>query len=159
MITLIAAIAKNGVIGKTGHQLPWKISEEIKLFKEVTTGHTIIMGRKTYDSIGKPLPNRNNIVISRTVSEIDGVDVCSSLEEAIEKGAALGKEVFVIGGAIIFKDGLEIADRLFLSHIKQSYEGDVFFPEIDQERWNVVSEKDYDEFTFKEYERVRQAAQ
>jgi dihydrofolate reductase len=130
MISLIAAMTEKRVIG-VRNQLPWKLPEDMKRFRELTTGHPIIMGRKTYDSIGRPLPKRENLVISRQPGlKIEGAQVFSSLESALERALKLDeKEVFVIGGAEIYRQALARADRLYLTLVHQDYEGDAHFPE------------------------------
>jgi len=136
---LIAAMTKKRVIGKD-NKLPWHISEDLKNFKRLTSGNTVIMGRKTFDSIGKPLPNRHNIVVSRSVSAIDGVDVCHSFEDAVEKAKSYGKDIFVIGGNSMYGLALPMADKMFISHVKKEYEGDAYFPDWNQDEWEVESQ-------------------
>jgi len=127
-------MARNRVIGKGG-ALPWRLPEDLKRFRSLTMGHPIIMGRKTYDSIGRPLPGRRNIVISRQPGlVIDGVETAASLQAALEM-AADADEVFVIGGQQIYQAALPIADRIELTRIDRDFEGDVLFPEIDPEQW------------------------
>src|SRR5688572_24314058 len=136
-ISLIVAMAENRVIGRN-NQLPWHLPADLKHFKSLTTGHSVIMGRKTFESMGKPLPNRRNIVITRQANfRADGVDTAHSLEEAISlaKGDA---EIFVIGGAEVFRDALNGADRLYLTLIHATIEGDVFFPEVDWSEWTLI---------------------
>jgi dihydrofolate reductase len=133
-IALIVAMARNRVIGKGG-ALPWRLPEDLKRFRSLTMGHPIIMGRKTYDSIGRPLPGRRNIVISRQPGlVIDGVETAASLQAALKMVADAG-EVFVIGGQQIYQAALPIADRIELTRIDRDFEGDVLFPEIDPEQW------------------------
>ncbi len=133
--SLIVAIAKNHVIGKD-NQLIWHLPADLKYFKRVTLGHTIIMGRKTYDSMGKPLPNRTNVVITRQQDfHPDGVIVKSSLEEAL-KGLQLD-EVFIIGGGEIFKHALPLMDKLYVTEIDHDFDGDVFFPPINLDVWKL----------------------
>lgn len=138
-ITLIVAVAKNRVIGRD-NALPWRLPEDLKHFKAITLGHPIIMGRKTWASIGRPLPGRTNIVVSRSPDRIaPEVTVVCSLQEAINAAAATGTdEVFVIGGAEIYRQALPLAHRLQLTEIDQDYPGDVFFPELDQREWIEV---------------------
>src|SRR3989338_5242596 len=136
MITIIAALTKNHVIGNE-NRLIWNIPEDMRNFRKVTSGNVVVMGRKTYDSIGKPLPNRHNIVISRSQKNIPGVDVCNTLADAIEKGKSYGKEIFIIGGATIYGQALPLADKMILSWVKREYEGDAFFPEFDEGEWTV----------------------
>lgn len=138
-LSLVVAVAKNGVIGRGGG-LAWKISEDLKRFKEITTGHPIIMGRKTFDSIGKPLPNRINIVVSRTMNEREGVIVARTVEQAIKAASDGGRElgvdeIFVIGGADLYEKTLPLADRLYLTEVDAAVEGDVRFPRFDPAAW------------------------
>ncbi len=138
-LSLIVAVAKNGVIGKNG-ALAWKISDDLKRFRETTTGHPVIMGRKTFDSIGKPLANRANIVVSRTMPERDGVIVARSIDGAIaaaKKAAEASgvEEIFVIGGADLYEKTLPIADRLYLTEVDAAVDGDVRFPRFSPAEW------------------------
>jgi dihydrofolate reductase len=139
-INLIVAIDEKNGIGKN-NLLPWHLPADLKHFKSITTGHPIIMGRKTFDSIGKALPNRRNIVISRQSKlEIPGAEVCSSLSDAV-KLCADEKDVFVIGGAQIFEQAISIADILYLTIIHEDFNADVFFPEIRLSEW--IEEEKY----------------
>ncbi len=150
MIAIIVGIPENRVIGN-GINLPWHIPEDLKHFKEITTGNTVIMGFVTYKSLGKPLPNRNNIVLNFDKIDIPGCDVCSSIPEAIEKAKSYGKDIFIIGGASIYKQFIPLVDKLYISHIKGSYEGDIYFPEYDESKWEVEYEEDKGSFVFKRY--------
>lgn len=152
MIALIAGLTKNRIIGKGG-SLPWHIPEDLKNFKRLTSGHTIIMGRKTYESIGRPLPNRNNIVVSRTMEPKEGIEVCSSFEEAMDKAGQKEGDTFIIGGTSMFAEGLAVADTLYLSWVKKDYEGDTYFPAFDANDWEMTEEKDFDDFVFTAYKR------
>ncbi|MEO6508426.1 MAG: dihydrofolate reductase [Patescibacteria group bacterium] len=142
-LSLIVGISENNVIGKD-NKLPWHLSVDLKRFKRLTTGHSIIMGRKTYDSIGRPLPNRTNIVITRDPNYgVEGVMVAHSLDEAVKiaQKSPGSDEVFVIGGAQIFQEALKIADKLYLTIIHKQIEGDVYFP--DYASFNkVISQED-----------------
>lgn len=133
-IYLVAAVAENGVIGANG-KLPWHLPEDLRHFKQVTMGHPVIMGRKTWESIGKPLPNRTNIVISRRPGFVaPGAQVASSLDEALALCA--GREsVMVIGGNEVFRAALPHAAGLILTEIHRDYPGDVVFPEFDRRAW------------------------
>jgi len=127
-------MARNRVIGKGG-ALPWRLPEDLKRFRSLTMGHPILMGRKTYDSIGRPLPGRRNIVISRDRNlVIDGVETAASMQAALDMVAA-ADEVFVIGGQQIYQAALPLADRIELTQIDSDFEGDVLFPDIDPEEW------------------------
>ena len=125
MIYHVVAVAKNGVIGKNG-QLPWHFSADLKFFKALTTGHTVVMGRKTFDSIGKRLPNRENIVISRQPHPgTPGVQFAASIEQAL-KSATKGK-IFIIGGGSVYRETAHLIDGIYLTQIHQDYEGDTFY--------------------------------
>ncbi|MBB1285945.1 dihydrofolate reductase [Flavisolibacter sp. BT320] len=142
MISLLLAVSENGVIGKN-NALPWHLPNDLKYFKNLTWGLPILMGRKTFDSIGKPLPGRKSIVITRNNDwRYNGVEVVHSLEEAVKTAEVLGaKEIFVIGGAEIFNASLPQANRIYLTRIHQEFEGDVFFPAIDETTWQLSSSR------------------
>ena len=145
-IALIAAVARNGVIGRNGG-IPWKIPGDMAFFKRQTMGKPIIMGRKQFETIGKPLPGRVNLVVSRQVGyQPDGVIVISSLADALDHAkhiAADGAdEVMVIGGGEIYSQAIGSADRLYISEVDLAPEGDVFFPPIDAARWQIVASQD-----------------
>ena len=136
-ITLIVATDNAGGIG-IGNRLPWSIPQDMAHFKRTTTGHPIVMGRKTFESIGRPLPNRCNIVISRNPDwRHDGVEVATSLQQAFEMVETA--EVFVIGGAEIYRMALPLADKLIVTEIAQRFDCDVFFPTIDAAIWTEVA--------------------
>ena len=142
MITIIAAIGKNGELGKN-NDLIWHLPNDLKRFKKVTAGHHVIMGRKTFESLGKPLPNRTNIIITRNSTyTAEGCVIVNSLQEAIE-AAQEDENPFILGGAQIYKQALEIADVLDLTRVDASLEADAFFPEIDLEKWKVVAREDH----------------
>ena len=133
-LSIIVAMSSNRVMG-VNNSLPWHLSEDLKHFKTLTTGHTIIMGRKTYESIGKPLPNRRNIVISRNLNAFyGGVEVVHSLEDAFSTSSN-DEEVFIIGGSNIYEQSLHLVEHLYITEIKKAFEGDAFFPEIDKSLW------------------------
>jgi len=135
MIALVVAMAENRVIGKN-NQLIWHLPADLKHFKNLTTGHPIIMGRKTFESIGKPLPNRTNIVVTRQEDfRPEGCLVAHSLSEALMMAQQLDAEIFVIGGAEIYKQAMFLADTIYLTEVHQEFEGDTFFPEIDTLLW------------------------
>ena len=139
-ISIIAAVADNNVIGKK-NALPWYLPADLKHFKRITMGHHIIMGQKTHESIGKALPGRTNIILSFDENyRSEGCIVVTSIEEALRVASARGeKEVFIIGGASIYRQFIEIADRLYITGIHHNFEGDVYFPEIDPKKWKVKS--------------------
>jgi dihydrofolate reductase len=154
MIAIIVGFPKNRVIGK-GPNLPWHIPEDLKHFKEQTMGKTVIMGLVTFRSIGKPLPNRNNIVMSLEKVEIPGVEVATSVDDAIEKAKKHNTDIFIMGGATIYRLFLPIADKLYISHIKKDYEGDVFFPIYDEKEWVPEYREDKGPFEFVIYRRKK----
>ena len=139
MVSIIVAIAANGVIGDK-NSLLWHIKEDMRFFRQKTTSHPVIMGRKTYDSLGRPLPNRTNVVISRTLNHIEGCTVVHSLEEAIALFPS-EEEIFIIGGAQIYAQALDVADRMYITHIEHSYEGDTSFPEWNRAQWRLVEKE------------------
>ncbi|MEK7190250.1 MAG: dihydrofolate reductase [Patescibacteria group bacterium] len=162
MISLIAAIGKNNELGKN-NTLVWNMPTDLKYFRDTTKGHTVIMGRKTFESIGHPMPNRKNIVITRDKNyRADGVEIVHSLEEAIESCPNTSEEIFIIGGTEIFKQAMPIANRLYITHIDaQDKDADVFFPEIIPVIWNEISHEEHKkdtenpfDYTFSIYEKI-----
>ena len=161
MITIIVAKSENNVIGND-NQLIWHLPNDLKHFKQLTSGHPIIMGRKTYESIGKPLPNRTNIVITRNKDwNPEGVLVVNSLQDAIEKSKEIDEEVYIIGGGNIYEQAMDWADALEVTEVHHSFEGDTRFPAIDEKIWKEVSrerfEKDENnefDYSFVRYERI-----
>jgi dihydrofolate reductase len=161
-ISLIAAMGENRVIG-AGNTIPWHLPADFKHFKELTTGHPVVMGRKTFESIGKPLPGRANIVITRDESyRRDGITAVTSPEAALSAAATAegADEVFIIGGAEIYKIFLHQANKAYLTKVEGAFEGDAFFPEVNAEEWSRVSQEEHaaDEknafsFVFQTYER------
>ena len=144
MIIIIAAIGLNNELGKD-NDLIWHLPADLKRFKKVTRGHAIIMGRNTFESIGKPLPNRRSIIITRNISyKKEGCDVVHSLEEAINL-IKDQKNAFIIGGAQIYKEAIEkqLVDQLDITKVHQNFEADVFFPTIDQSVWEEISEETF----------------
>lgn len=142
ILSLLVAADENNVIGKD-NQLPWHLPDDLKYFKNQTWGMPILMGRKTFESIGKPLQGRKSIVITRSNNwRHNGVEVVHSIDEAIEKAKEFGvKEIFVIGGAEIFKTAFGEADRIYLTRIHHQFEGDVYFPEVSINDWNLMQNR------------------
>ena len=161
MLSIIVAVASNGVIGNA-NSLIWHISEDLKNFKRITSGHPVIMGRKTFESLGRPLPKRTNVVISRqTDLRIEGCTVVHSLEEATALFPA-EEEAFIIGGAQIYKQALPLADRFYLTRVGHAYEGDTHFPAWDEAEWELIASDAYPRgaefeypFAFEEYRRKK----
>lgn len=142
MLTIIAAVAKNNALGKN-NDLIWHLPADLKRFKAITLGHHIIMGRKTFESLGKPLPNRTTIIITRNPDYIaPGCIVVNELEEAI-KAAAADENPFILGGAEIYKQAMSFADILDLTLVHESFDGDAFFPVIDMSKWTEMSRQDF----------------
>jgi dihydrofolate reductase len=155
-LSLIVAVAENGVIGRD-NALPWHIPEDLRWFKQVTSGKTVIMGRKTFQSIGRPLPNRTNIVISRDPAfAAQGVLTAHGLDHALAlSGAGAGEQV-VIGGSSLFAEALRRADRFYLTEIHRAYDGDVRFPEWDRAAWHEIARREVagdPDISFVTYER------
>ena len=140
MISIIVAVAENWVIGGN-NQLLWHISEDLKRFKALTSGHSIIMGRKTFESIGRPLPNRKNIVVSRNSNLIiEGCIIVNSLNEALE--ITVGEdEAFVVGGGELYRQALPLAKKMYLTKVHKNFEGDTVFPTVNFNEWNLVLEQ------------------
>ena len=142
-ITLVAAIASNNVIGKE-NSLPWNIPEDLKRFKQMTSGHTILMGRKTFDSIGRPLPNRQNIVMTKDKNfEQEGIKVINDFDEALELIKESNEDIFVIGGSKIYELFEPVANSLAITRILKDFEGDAFFPDINWELWQIEKEENF----------------
>lgn len=151
---IVAAVACNGVIGVKG-RLPWRIPEDLAHFKELTLGGALVMGRATFESIGRPLPGRSNIVLTRRPDwSREGVDVARSLSEAADLAVSRGQDLFVAGGAEVYRSALAIADRLELTEIDAEPAGDTLFPPVDWSRWREVARRPRPGFTFVTYERV-----
>lgn len=141
-LSIIVAIAENNVIGKD-NQLIWHLPADLKRLKALTMGHHLIMGRKTFESLGRPLPGRPHVVISRNENLlIDGVSVVPSLEKAIEV-AAVDTEAFIFGGAEIYKQAMDFASCIYLTRVNASFEGDAFFPLIDPFHWKLIEKEDH----------------
>ena len=163
MISLIAAIGKNNELGK-GNNLLWKLPADMEHFKKITSLHAVIMGRKTFESIGRPLPNRRNIVITRDADyKSAGVEVAHSLSEALDKIENSEEEIFIIGGGELYAQTMPIADKLYITHVGASDKNaDTFFPEIIPVVWNETShieherdEKNPFDYTFSIYEKFQ----
>lgn len=161
MISIIAAISENFVLGKD-NKLPWHLPADFAWFKSQTIGKPVVMGRKTFDSLGqKPLPKRMNIIVSR-YPQLDAPNVVwmSSLEYAIGEAAKHGEEIMILGGGDIYTQAMHLADRLYLTEIAASYEGDAFFPSFDKSKWNkkilseYKAENDQPAFVIAQYDRI-----
>lgn len=160
MISFIAAIGKNRELG-FGNKLPWYLPDDLKRFKDITKGHTVIMGQKTFESIGRPLPKRRNIVGTKDPNfRATGVEISTDLEKVLAESHDASEEIFVIGGGIVFKIALPYASKIYLTHVDVELPADSFFPEFDPLEWKIISEefhpkdeKHLYDFTFKIYEK------
>jgi dihydrofolate reductase len=150
-LTAIVAMSSNRVIGRDG-KLPWHLPEDLKFFKQTTLGHPILMGRKTFESIGRPLPKRRNIVLSRTMAAVDGVEVIRDLSQ-LQELVPSDETVFVIGGAEVFKLLMSEFSSLYLTHIHQPYEGDAIMPEFESQFTTPKIIQSLPEMEFRYYER------
>ena len=155
--TLIAAVADNRVIGYQ-NTIPWRIPEDMKRFKTITMGHPVIMGKTTYLSIPpqyRPLKGRTNIVLSRSeLIHEEGIVLCHSLEEALERASSIGEHVFCAGGQQVYEEAIHLADTLEITHVHQKPEGDAFFPEIDTSLWHELARDARGEYDFATYIRT-----
>jgi dihydrofolate reductase len=157
-VVLVAAVAENGVIGVDG-DLPWHYAEDLRHFKETTMGHPVVMGRTTFEGIvedlGEPLPGRTNVVLtSQERTFPDGAVRAGSIAEAIAAAGETGSDtVYVVGGATVYEQFLDRADRLVLTEVHETYDGDTYFPEIEWDDWSETSRNDREELSFVEYER------
>lgn len=153
-VAIIAAMTRDRVIGR-GDSLPWDIPEDRHLFKKLTTGNTVIMGRKTYESINHPLADRHNIVLSRTLTDLPGVTVCRSFIGGLEAASQFGRPVFIIGGTGLYREALPVASLLHISWVEKSFAGSVHFPEFDLADWTVAEQKGYPGFRYVRYLRQK----
>jgi dihydrofolate reductase len=153
-ISIIAAVAENGVIGRQG-QLPWRLSDDLRRFKQLTMGHTIIMGRRTWESIGRALPGRRTVAVSRKPdfrTNVDGVESATDLDKALAIAKAAGdQEAFIIGGAELYRESLGRANRLYLTRVCAAVEGDTSFPDVEWNNWRLVESEEHDANEKNEY--------
>lgn len=155
MIVIIVAIAKNGVIGKANGEMPWHIKEDFQHFKKTTMGFPIIMGRKSFESFGKPLPGRENIIVTRNTNlkyDFDGIKIFYSLQDAVDYSRSLNKEkVFITGGGEIYNQSISFADEMIISHMKFDVVGEVKFPDFNVDDWKIISRDEKEEFEIVTY--------
>lgn len=160
MITIVVAMGLKNEIG-ANNQLLWHLPKDLKHFKEITSGHPIIMGRKTYESIGKPLPNRTNIVVSTKKDWFEeGILIVGSLKEAIKFAKKMDEEIFIIGGGNIYEQTIDLAEKLEVTQVNAELKADIFFPKINPKIWNKTNEVSHEkdekneyDFSFQTYER------
>ena len=157
-LAIIAAISENNVIGNKG-KIPWHISEDLKRFKKLTLNHPVIMGRNTYFSIleqlGKPLPNRTNIVLSNdpNFNSDEQIIVARTLSEAVKKASNLDEQIYFIGGQKVYEQAIKIANYMHLTLVKGIYDGDAFFPKLNSQEWREVFREYHENFSFADYNR------
>ena len=155
---IVAAVARNGVIGADGG-MPWHLPADLARFKRITSGHALIMGRKTFESIGRPLPGRVNVVLTRDDGwRSEGVIVAGSLDEAYEVVDGLGVDAFVVGGAAVYESAMQDADSLEITEVEMAPQGDTFFPPIDRSQWHEVKREPADGHSYVTYERKEDLA-
>ena len=148
VISHVVAMSNNNVIG-VNNKLPWKLKDDLEHFKEYTTGKIIIMGRKTFESIGRPLPNRQNFVISSNLREVDGISIFQNLENAIiaakkyNKDLDSAQEIAIIGGGYLFRDSINYFNKLVLTRVDCEIDGDVYYPKIDLKNWELESSENF----------------
>ena len=156
-VSIVAAVARNGVIG-AGGGLPWHLPDELRLFKETTMGHVLVMGRRTYESVGRPLPGRTTVVVTRSPGWSPGADevlLVDGIDEALGRARAIDDEVFVVGGGELYEAALPHADRLLLTFVDQEPEGDTTFPDVDWDEWTEREREPGDGWVRVTYERTR----
>ncbi|MCZ6701901.1 MAG: dihydrofolate reductase [Ignavibacteria bacterium] len=154
-IVIIVAIAKNGVIGKVNGEMPWHVKEDFQHFKKTTMGFPIIMGRKSFESMGKPLPGRENIIVTRNTNlkyDFDGIKIFYSLQDAVDYSKSLNKDkIFITGGGEIYNQSISFADEMIISHMKFDVVGDVKFPDFNVDDWKIISREEKEEFEIVTY--------
>ncbi|MBV1708935.1 MAG: dihydrofolate reductase [Erysipelothrix sp.] len=156
MITIIVAIGNNYVIGKNGW-MPWNLPEDLRHFKEKTLNHTVVMGRKTFEAIGRPLPKRRNIVVTRDPRwHFEGVEIISDLEVFLQEHRDSDEEIFIAGGAQIYRMALPYAEKLIISHIDTEIDGDTFFPAWDRTKFEITETIAYADFSVKTYQKKKE---
>lgn len=163
MINIVVAKASNNVIGAK-NDLIWHLPNDLKHFKNLTSGHPIIMGRKTYESLGRPLPNRTNIVVTRDSNwTADGIVKVNSLEKAIDSALKIDEDIYIIGGGNIYKQAMEFTDILYITEVHHEFDGDTYFPEIDTDDWEEIERENFkkDEkhpfaYSFVTYKKVKE---
>jgi dihydrofolate reductase len=153
---VLVAMTRDLLIG-SGNRLPWDIPEDRGLFRDLTLGNTVIMGRRTFQSIGSPLEDRNNIVLSRTTAVIEGILICRTFLESLAAAMRFARPVFFIGGVDVYRSALQIVDSLHVSWIDGTFQGDRYFPAFDPGDWQILSQQKFNEFEHIHYRRVLQA--
>ncbi len=155
-INIIVAMTKDRVIGVHG-ELPWQIADDMRLFRSLTEGSTVIMGKTTWLSIPdkfRPLPGRANIIVSTTLEKQPGAKVCRSVDEALREARKNSNEIYCMGGARLYAAMLPLADTMYISWVKEDYDGDAYFPEVNFKEWKEEEAKDFADFVFRKYSRA-----
>ncbi len=158
-VTMLAAVARNGVIGRDG-RMPWHLREDLEHFKHVTMGHVLVMGRRTYESVGRPLPGRTTVVVTRDGDwsppggRPDGVVVATSLSSALRVAGEIDQQVYVVGGGQVYAESIASVDELLISWVDAEPEGDTFFPDVAWDDWTAVSRDPYDGWQLTRYVRA-----
>jgi dihydrofolate reductase len=152
-LSIVVAMTTDRVIGKRG-KLPWRLPQELALFRQITLGGTLIMGRKTFNSIGRPLAQRRMIVLSSSTEQINGIERCADLGGALRRARELARPVFVVGGAQLYKAALPLATQLHISWIEGDFRGETLFPEFDEREWLLEETRAFDGFCYCRYERT-----
>jgi len=155
-IQIIVAMTRDRVIGEKG-ELPWNLPHDLKLFRQLTIGKTVLMGRTTYQSIGKPLAQRRNIVISRSLAVTQGIELCRTFSEGVNLARSFGHDIFCIGGVEIYRQALPLAERLHISWVDGAFSGDSLFPEFELSDWSETDRRSYTGFTYSTYLRKKNA--
>jgi dihydrofolate reductase len=149
---IIAAMTRTMVIGRE-NAIPWHLPEELRLFRKLTLGGTVIMGRRTFQSIGRPLPGRHNIVLSRQLRKEAGIEICRNFTDALRTAEHLGETIFFIGGAEVFRMALPLVDGLHISWIHEDCQGDTYFPDFAEAEWAIAERSEHEGFTYIFYQR------
>ncbi|MBT5804873.1 MAG: dihydrofolate reductase [Gemmatimonadetes bacterium] len=149
---IISAMSKDRVIG-SGEGMPWSVPEEYQQFLKLVEGQTVIMGRRSHEIFGPDLTSAHNIVISRSGVDQEGVEICGSVEDAVQRAGSYGKTIFCAGGGSIYAQMLPLVEDMYLSYIKGDFTGDAYFPEFDEADWDVVERRDHEGFEFVHYRR------
>lgn len=156
-VSLVVAMTGNRVIAN-GDVIPWDVRDDRELFRSLIKGKTVVMGRSTFDLMGRKAIGAHTVVLSRSAFAVDGVDVCSDIMDAMRIAQGYGQEIFVIGGASVFALAIDLVDEMHISYIKGDYAGDKFFPQFDPADWEVVRKKEFKDFEYVVYSRKRKKA-
>lgn len=155
-VIIISAMTKDLIIGNNeGNGMPWNIPEEFNKFLGFIRGQSVIMGRVSWEVFKTDMPSKQNFIVSRSIPSLDEANICKSVEEAITKARSYPENIFVAGGHSIYKEALPLADFMYLSFIKEHYEGRTSFPEFDRNDWDIIEETEYDKFIFNVFQRKR----